>query len=161
MTQSPLQGVRVTEINLRPESHRFFTALGAEIKSFSKFIGNDVRSAIEATKELFSAKRPLPPSVSELFAAVANGDLALVQQILSSDAQIDINVINEKGETLLMVATMHGHTNVVDALLSQHADPLIKDRNGLTAAALAMDNGHPAIAANIGTHIHDNQTLCL
>ena len=51
----------------------------------------------------------------------AQGDLAVVQALLSSDATVDTK--DKNGVTALMAASFNGHLDVVQALLSLN-DPL-------------------------------------
>ena len=58
-----------------------------------------------------------------------------------------INDLDKGGSTLLMVAAAKGNTNEVIRLLSEGADPLIKDSSGMTAIRRASNRGNDDIVA--------------
>ncbi|WP_293448535.1 ankyrin repeat domain-containing protein, partial [Persephonella sp.] len=47
----------------------------------------------------------------------------------------------EKGGTALHWAVFYGHKEIIKLLLMQGADPLIKDKNGITPIDVARING--------------------
>ena len=53
------------------------------------------------------------------------------------DAGLPVNLTNDKGDTLLMLAAYHGHPGTVAALLARGADPARENDRGQTALAAA------------------------
>jgi uncharacterized protein len=53
------------------------------------------------------------------------------------DAGVPVNLTNDKGDTLLILAAYHGHPDAVAALLARGADPARVNDNGQTALAAA------------------------
>ena len=83
---------------------------------------------------------PIDPGVIELagrvFDAARSGrtdDLAAYV-----DAGVPVNLTNDKGDTLLILAAYHGHPAAVEALLQRHADPARVNDRGQTALAAAV-----------------------
>jgi ankyrin repeat protein len=54
-----------------------------------------------------------------------------------NSANVDVNAIDEHGNTPLMEAARLGHDQIVTALLLAHADPSLKNNDGKTALMLA------------------------
>jgi len=82
--------------------------------------------------------RQAPSGVSTAPAAARSGLAA--QPLDAPDAQ---------GSTALMRAALLGQVDAVEALLRQGANPRLRDREGLDAAALAERAGHKALAAHL------------
>lgn len=57
------------------------------------------------------------------------------------DAGLPINLANDSGDTLLMLAAYHGRINVVDALLARGADPDRTNDRGQSPLAGAVFKG--------------------
>jgi ankyrin repeat protein len=54
------------------------------------------------------------------------------------DAGVPVNLTNDKGDTLLMLAAYHGHPDTVAALLARGADPARENDRGQTALTAAV-----------------------
>ena len=54
------------------------------------------------------------------------------------DRRAPVNLTNEKGDTLLLLAAYHGHADTVAALLARGADHARVNDNGQTALAAAV-----------------------
>ena len=87
----------------------------------------------------------------DLAAAAKRGDLAVVNALLKSGADVNdrrFTVYDQLGRgvsTALMEASYNGHLEVVQALLAAKADvnaTLSDERNGQTALTLAVQKGH-------------------
>ena len=85
---------------------------------------------------------------AQLLSPSWDGDLARVTRLVESGA--DVNK-REGGSvrTPLIGAAIMGRTSVVRYLLSQGADPDITDKDGNTAAALALAEGHRELAKEL------------
>jgi uncharacterized protein len=53
------------------------------------------------------------------------------------DAGLPVNITNDKGDTLLILAAYHGHPDTVAALLERGADPARENDRGQTALTAA------------------------
>ena len=83
---------------------------------------------------------PIDPDVIELAGRVFNlarggctGDL-----VAYVDAGVPVNLTNDKGDTLLILAAYHGHPDTVAALLTRGADHSRVNDRGQTALAAAV-----------------------
>jgi uncharacterized protein len=65
-----------------------------------------------------------------LFELARDGDAAGLAQ--SVDSGVSVNLSNENGDTLLMLAAYHGHADAVRALLERGADPNLANGSGQT-----------------------------
>lgn len=70
---------------------------------------------------------------ADFLAAAKSGDLETVKTLKSCT---DLNCVDEQGRTALHCAALRGHGEVADYLLSEGADPKVKDKQGRTAVLL-------------------------
>ncbi len=88
---------------------------------------------------------PIDPGVIELAGRVF--DLArggrTDELVAYVDAGVPVNLTNDKGDTLLILAAYHGHQGTVEALLERHADPARVNDRGQTALAAAVFRQSP------------------
>ena len=75
------------------------------------------------------------------------GDLAALEALVANHADIDSR--DASGRTALMLATLHGQTDVVAVLLAHGADPNAADADGTTPLQAATAGDHPAIVATL------------
>jgi hypothetical protein len=92
----------------------------------------------------FSAGRVTDPAVRLRRAAEA-GDLSQLQSVIEQHA--DIESRDAGGRTALMLATLQGQAQSVDALLAAGADPNAADARGVTPLQAAIAGGKTGIAA--------------
>ncbi|PCI75602.1 MAG: hypothetical protein COB20_12450 [SAR86 cluster bacterium] len=93
-----------------------------------------------------------------LLDAARSGDLDAVRTALDSGA--NVNVVAPDGATALMWAVHHNHTELVELLLQEGADPTLKNRYGVGPASLAAENGAAlSMQLLLETGIDPNQTL--
>ncbi|KAL8754614.1 MAG: hypothetical protein Q9199_004225 [Rusavskia elegans] len=97
------------------------------------------------------SKPTLPPEAidlaTRLFNSARTGDLPIFQQAIP--AGLPVNLTNDKGDTLLMLASYHTHPTLVRYLLSQNADPnTLNDRgqSPLAGAVFKAAGGVPGIS---------------
>ena len=76
-----------------------------------------------------------------LFRAVHAGSPDTVRAVLNSP-NVDVNAVDEHGNTPLIEAARFGHDEVVSVLLLAHADPSLKNDGGKTALMLAAEGRH-------------------
>ena len=88
-----------------------------------------------------NAKQARSPETDALFHAAAAGDADTVRELVASP-NVDINALDEDGNTPLMQAAREGHDQVVEALIIAKANINARNRQGKTALALAADGGH-------------------
>jgi ankyrin repeat protein len=89
------------------------------------------------------------PRIGDPAAAVRRaaeiGDLSGLQRLL--EKQTDIDSRDAAGRTALMLATLHGQSDAVAALLAYGADPNAAAADGTTPLQAARAGAHPAIVA--------------
>lgn len=79
----------------------------------------------------------------DLFTFARVGDSVLLQEI---DDGYDVNSTDENGDTLVMLAAVHGHASLVRGLVARGADVLRHNANGSTPQGAAAAGGHHDIA---------------
>jgi ankyrin repeat protein len=83
---------------------------------------------------------PIDPGVVELagrvFDLARGGHTAELTEYV--DAGVPVNLTNDKGDTLLILAAYHGHAETVGALLARGADHSRANDRGQTALAAAV-----------------------
>ena len=95
----------------------------------------------------FSSRAPLEETqcnvrdVKNLFRAVGRGRVEEVQALLGKKG-IDPNIMGKWGDTLLMVASAKGRSQVVKLLIERGADPNIRGKYGFTPLMLAVKWGY-------------------
>jgi ankyrin repeat protein len=84
--------------------------------------------------------RPIDPGVIELAGRVFDLARAGSTDELAAyvDAGVPVNLTNDKGDTLLILAAYHGHPDAVSALLDRGADHSRANDRGQTALAAAV-----------------------
>jgi len=78
-----------------------------------------------------------------MFDAARGGDSTLLLQAI--DAGLPVNLTNDKGNTLLMLAAYSGHFELTRALLSKGADPNRVNDNGQSPLAGAVFKGEDEV----------------
>ncbi|WP_378730902.1 ankyrin repeat domain-containing protein [Nocardia brasiliensis] len=81
---------------------------------------------------------------TKVFDFARQGDAAALATYL--DAGVPADLTNDAGDTLLMLATYHGHRDAVAALLDRDADPNRANDKGQTPLAGAVFKGETEIA---------------
>src|SRR5215213_11233702 len=81
------------------------------------------------------------PETEALLRAASAGNADTVRTLLASP-NVDVNGIDDQGNTALIQAARFGHNEVVTQLLIARADPKIKNQEGKTALAVAAEGGH-------------------
>lgn len=79
----------------------------------------------------------------DLMAAATEGKASRVAEALAKGA--NVNVVDERGWTPLMMATWDGHERCVSILLEANADQSARQEHGLTAEKLAEAVGQPKV----------------
>ncbi|WP_321864367.1 ankyrin repeat domain-containing protein [Pseudomonas paraveronii] len=84
----------------------------------------------------------------QVFDVARRGDAALMAALLAKG--LPANLRNHNGDTLLMLAAYHGHTDAVKVLLEFKADPQIaNDKHQLPMAGAAFKGHLPVVKALI------------
>jgi ankyrin repeat protein len=81
------------------------------------------------------------PETDALLRAATIGNADTVRTLLASP-NVDVNGIDDHGNTALIQAARFGHDEVVTALLIAKADVKTKNDEGKTALMLAAEGGH-------------------
>ncbi|RLU82302.1 hypothetical protein CTZ27_30625 [Streptomyces griseocarneus] len=68
------------------------------------------------------------------------------------DAGVPVNLTNDRGDTLIMLAAYHGHLDVVHALLERGADPNRTNDKGQTPLAGAVFKGEDEVVRALLEH---------
>ena len=76
----------------------------------------------------------------QVFNKAREGDAAMLAALLSKG--LPANLRNHKGDTLLMLASYHGHVDAVKVLLEHKADPEVRNDNGQSPIAGAAFKGN-------------------
>ena len=79
----------------------------------------------------------------QVFERARQGDADMLGRLLASG--LPANLRNHKGDTLLMLASYHGHHDAVRVLLEHSADPLLANDNGQLPIAGAAFKGDLAM----------------
>jgi ankyrin repeat protein len=97
------------------------------------------------------SQEPIDPGVIELagrvFDLARNGATEELAAYL--DAGVPVNLTNDKGDTLLVLAAYHGHEETVAALLDRGADHSRANDRGQTALAAAVFRQSTATVARL------------
>ncbi|MDR7168840.1 ankyrin repeat protein [Nocardia kruczakiae] len=80
---------------------------------------------------------------TKVFELARTGEAATLAAYI--DAGVPVNLTNDNGDTLLMLAAYHGHRAAVTALLERGADPDRANDRGQTPAAGAVFKGEDDI----------------
>lgn len=109
------------------------------------FEGKRVAIPYRALNTLHNVKlNKAPFNTTALMAAVAANNVAMMQYLLESEADPDIQ--NKDGLTALHIAARNGNKQQVAQLLLYEADPNLIDKNGMTPLMYAVmrnrDNDH-------------------
>src|SRR3954469_11331805 len=92
-------------------------------------------------------QEPIDPGVVELagrvFALAREGDAASLASYL--DAGVPVDLTNEKGDTLVMLAAYHGHADAVAVLAARGADVDRLNDRGQAPVAGAVFKGEDAV----------------
>jgi ankyrin repeat protein len=91
----------------------------------------------------------------QVFAAARAGDTATLARYLDAGGPVDLR--NEKGDTLLMLASYHGHLDATWLLLERGADPDLANDRGQRPLAGAAFRGDTAIARLLLEHGADRE----
>ncbi|WP_410478973.1 ankyrin repeat domain-containing protein [Pseudomonas sp. zfem002] len=86
-----------------------------------RFLVSDRREPVTMTAEEAAA------FAAEVFERARQGDAAMLARLL--DSGVPANLRNHKGDTLLMLASYHGHLDAARVLLEHGADPAIANDN--------------------------------
>lgn len=106
--------------------------------------------AVQFTSEPKSPSN-LPPAAldlaAKLFDLARDGDTATLRQYIS--AGIPKNLTNASGDTILMLASYHGHVETVKMLLGNGADANVLNGRGQSVIAGAVFKGHDQIVRTL------------
>ncbi|KAJ3540191.1 hypothetical protein NM688_g6259 [Phlebia brevispora] len=123
----------------RPKVKRFFTVrilIGAMVQTEVAAPPSENRGSLEN----------IPPETLQfarrMFNAARSGDLVLLQAV---DAGLPVDLTNDEGNTLLMLATYHGHVELSEGLISRGADVNRVNDRGQSPLAGAVFKGYDKV----------------
>src|SRR6202044_543210 len=102
--------------------------------------GRNRRRMTDPTPHPDSEMRQFAAKISNLAREGDTGPLAAYV-----DAGVPVNLCNDKGDTLVMLAAYHGHPQTVSALVERGADPDRPNDRGQTPLAGAVFKGEQAV----------------
>jgi len=76
--------------------------------------------------------------------AIENGDLTMMKRLIT--AGIDVNSLDDHGQTALMVSAHHGRKDIVEMLIAEGADLNVAAKYNLNATMLAVIGRHEEVA---------------
>lgn len=79
--------------------------------------------------------------------AILAGDETNITRLLAAGGDVDAK--DRYGQTALMLAAVHGHSDTVRILVTHGADTNVTAKFGLSALMLAVVNGHADIARQL------------
>jgi len=79
---------------------------------------------------------------AKLFDMARTGDMVLLEYV---DHGVDVNLTNQDGNTLLMLAAYNGHAELVEGLVGRHADVDKQNARGQTPLAGAVFKKEDAV----------------
>lgn len=85
-----------------------------------------------------------------LWRAAESGDLSGLQAALTGN--VDVNSLDAKGHTALVLAIANGHVGIIRALLAHGANPNTPDSRGTTPLRAAYDRGNSDIVLLLQRH---------
>ena len=87
---------------------------------------------------------------SEVFDVARRGDAAMLDALLTKG--LPPNLRNDKGDSLVMLASYHGHADAVRVLLQHNADANLRNDNGQTPIAGAAFKGFREVIETLLEH---------
>ncbi len=105
-----------------------------------------VRLLLDRGAEIAAVARNVM-KVQALHAAVASRNAETVALLINRGA--DVNARQQVGYTPLMGAASGGREDLADMLLRHGADPSLVSEDGKTAASIAKEHGHDALAEKL------------
>ena len=96
-----------------------------------------------------------PTGSTLLRAAAADGQLEVIEMLLSVGGRKLMTMVDGKAGTPLHQAARHGHKDVVACLLNEGCPIDIRDSNGFTALYVAAQRGHVVIIEMLAIHGSD------
>lgn len=87
---------------------------------------------------------------TEVFDVARRGDASMLDALLSKG--LPPNLRNDKGDSLVMLSSYHGHADAVRVLLEHKADPDLRNDNGQTPIAGAAFKGFTDVIETLLAH---------
>ncbi|XP_016848694.1 CARD- and ANK-domain containing inflammasome adapter protein [Anolis carolinensis] len=93
------------------------------------------------SKQVSATVKSIDPGLKSpnVFDSVAKGNLSELEKYLKEN---EVNAVNSANETLLHIAAAHGHTEIIDYLISKGAKLEVKDQKERTPLHRAAKEGH-------------------
>ncbi|CAF1285680.1 unnamed protein product [Didymodactylos carnosus] len=136
---------KINPINNVPQNHRDLPAGNnyGHKDMYSRRADKNESLAIEEQSINHSPRRNGPKMASLLFEAIEKGQSAVVLKLLRN--RIDVNTMNERRQTPLMIAAKYGRQDIVAVLLEKNANVNFTDDGGKTALHYAVEFQYASI----------------
>ena len=100
------------------------------------------------------SQAPMDPELlalaQQVFDLARRGDAAMLAAVIEKG--VPPNLRNDKGDSLVMLASYHGHADAVRTLLERGADPDLRNDNGQTPIAGAAFKGFDKVIETLLAH---------
>eukprot|EP00042_Codosiga_hollandica_P038593 m.315280 g.315280 ORF g.315280 m.315280 type:complete len:229 (+) comp55433_c0_seq6:293-979(+) len=113
-----------------------------DLEACQRIVGNRGKAII--------TKRKHGGWATALHCAAGNGHSAILQLFLQHD--VDCNILDESGDTALIVSACVGATECVRLLLQHGADPAVRGEHGRSALDCAREEGTGDVVALLEEH---------
>ncbi|SDR30655.1 hypothetical protein SAMN05443245_4452 [Paraburkholderia fungorum] len=125
----------------------------APLRRLSRFASKEIPLTDHADTPPPS-QSPIDPELlavaQEVFDLARRGDAAMLAAVIEKG--VPPNLRNDKGDSLVMLASYHGHVDAVRTLLERGADPDLRNDNGQTPIAGAAFKGFDKVIETLLAH---------
>lgn len=111
----------------------------------------DVNARIEVVasskSKVTSAESSMAVQVTALCIAVCGNNVSIANVLLAASQSLDVNVLDERHDSVFHVACERGHLRLAKKLLDVGASMTLTNRNGLTPLLICASLGHTSLVS--------------